>query len=159
MREIELSQGYVATVDDVDYGLVSSLRWHVDGRIPWLYAVSSQWRGRVVNIPMHRFILGLVDKKILVDHKDGNGLNNCRDNLRICTHAQNMANRRIQKNNSTGFRGVHVNKTAYVAAIKYDGKDHYLGRFKDPNMAAKIYDEAARIHHGRFARLNFQEEI
>ncbi len=107
---------------------------------------------------MHMAILGGKRNKE-IDHRDGNGLNNQRSNLRFCTHAENMRNRNIQKNNTSGYKGVSWNKNArkWQAVIKYNGTHIYLGLFFCLVSAARTYDGKARELYGEFARLNFQE--
>jgi hypothetical protein len=92
----------------------------------------------------------------VVDHKDGNGLNNRRGNLRSCTRKQNAANRRLATNNKSGYKGVHWSKTRHkwVAQIGVDKKCINLGAFIDPWEAAQAYNTAALIEWGEFALLN-----
>jgi hypothetical protein len=100
-------------------------------------------------------IMGKTKKHI--DHIDGNGLNNRRANLRKCTRSQNISNRRvIQKNNTTGFKGVYFDskKKLYRTMIGAKGVRYRGGRFKSPIDAAKKYNELAVKHHGEFARIN-----
>jgi hypothetical protein len=96
-------------------------------------------------------------KGILVDHRNGNGLDNRRINLRLCTDAQNRANRRLQRNNKSGFKGVFLNAKngKFLAHVQVNKKTFYLGSFVSPIDAAKAYDKAAKLHFGEFARLNF----
>ena len=106
---------------------------------------------------MHREILGITDPKINVDHLDGDGLNNQRSNLRVCTDSQNGANRGKQKNNKSGYKGVHWNKKTkkWAAQIQYHKKVLNLGYYSDIIEAAKAYDKKALELFGEFARLNF----
>lgn len=92
-----------------------------------------------------------------VDHKHGDKADNRRKSLRICTHSQNMHNRRvIAANNSSGFKGVSWNRQGgkWVAQICKDGKNRLIGRFACKIEAARAYNEAALTLHGEFARLN-----
>ena len=95
----------------------------------------------------------------MVDHIDGNGLNNQRSNLRQCSHQQNLHNQDIRIDTSTGYKGVHFNKESgkYRAQIAVNHKRHFLGSFADPAEAALAYDNAARKHHGEFCRVNFPQ--
>ena len=103
---------------------------------------------------MHRLILGVLDQDD-VDHKDGDGLNNQRRNLRPCTNTQNRRNHKLYKNNSTGFIGVVVDKKKFVAQIFVARERIRLGVFETAEEAAKIYDKAAIKHFGEYASLNF----
>ena len=154
MREILLTRGMVALVDDEDYDRLSvrswSARWNSGGRC-W-YAVSG-------GVLMHREVLGLQKG----DPREGDHLepedtlNNQKLNLRIATHAENQANRRKNRNNTSGRKGVHVCKRngGWQVVIGFGGKNLFLGRFKkdDLELAASVYAEAAARYHGSFARL------
>lgn len=108
----------------------------------------------------HRIILGLSDPEIKGDHRNGDTLDNRRRNLRRATHRQNIANKRIQKNNRTGFKGVVANSCAdgvirYVTYFKFNGRTVRLGTFDTLEDAARVYDREASKQWGEFARLNF----
>lgn len=102
---------------------------------------------------LHRIIADASEKQS-VDHVDGNGLNDQRENLRCCEHHQNLSNRGKNLNNTSGFKGVHLNKNRWVAAIWSENKIYYLGRFKTKEEAAIIYNKKATELHGEFAKLN-----
>lgn len=106
---------------------------------------------------LHRIILNLdIGDKLHVDHIDGDSLNNCKSNLRICTHQQNRCNSKISSNNSSGYKGVDFlkNRGVYRARIKYKYKEHHLGCFDSAWDAAEAYNKAARKYFGEFANLN-----
>ena len=109
---------------------------------------------------MHHQIMGKRPGE-QIDHKDGNGLNNQRDNLRRCTQGQNFANRRrLPKSRAGKFRGVyqdgpHASRGQWWAQIKVDGRSRRLGTFLSPEDAARAYDAAALEAWGEFASLNF----
>jgi hypothetical protein len=112
--------------------------------------------GKLVRILLHRVLLCAQTGEI-VDHRDGNPLNNTRGNLRRCTHAQNMRNRKLNKNSSTGFKGVYVDggkSRKFRAEIKCDGQRIRLGAFDHAADAALMYRLAAIHYHGEFARFN-----
>lgn len=112
--------------------------------------------GRHVLILMHRQIMRAMPGE-LVDHEDGDGLNNDRLNLRIATASQNGANKPSPR--ATGYRGVYYEPRSgrFRAQIKIHGKNKYLGTFDTPEGAALCYDRAALVTWGRFARLNFPQ--
>src|ERR1700685_1864374 len=114
MKFIPLTQGKVAMVDDADYEWLAQWKWFAIFDHGNWYAVRNVRKpdGTQTPLRMHRVLLGLTDLKIEVDHRDGNGLNNQRHNLRIATHGQNMCNRSMQKNNISGVRGVCWHKDA-----------------------------------------------
>ena len=93
----------------------------------------------------------------MIDHKNGNGLDNRRENLRICSNAENLRNRQFQKNNKTGFKGVHYcnRSNRFIAKITINDKIIYLGSSKDASAAAKLYDAGAIKYHKEYAKTNF----
>jgi hypothetical protein len=97
---------------------------------------------------------GYIPKEI--DHINKVKTDNRIENLRECTSSQNKGNIGLLSSNRTGYRGVSLNKKTgfYHAQIKLNGRQTYLGRFKDPEDAAKVYNSAARDHFGDFAFLN-----
>jgi len=105
---------------------------------------------------MHRLILSITDPCIKVDHKDRNGLNNQRNNLRLATHKQNMANRSRHKGSVSKYLGVHWRKdrSRWLACITKDGVPCVLGSFKSEIDAAIAYNKAATRLHGEFANIN-----
>lgn len=94
------------------------------------------------------------DAGLVVDHKDGNTLDNRRENLRICTNAWNAVNRRALKNKSAPYKGVRAKRTGkFDAIITIDKKQIYLGTFKSPESAKDAYDKAAEVLHGEYRRI------
>ena len=150
MREIKLTRGLVAFVDDEDFYILSNHVWRIDDQGNNLYARSSK------GVLMHRMILGLTDKKILVDHKDRNGLNNIKSNLRIATRSQNNANTISRPGSSSKYLGVcfykHTGK--WAARIRKNGKLIHIGQFETEENAAIAYNKKAIELHGEFANLN-----
>ena len=163
MKEIKLTQGKVALVDDEDYPKLSKFTWYAQksSTSTRYYARRSYFlkSGRKVGRLMHRVILGLRNPKITVDHKDLNGLNNQRHNLRIANGAQQIANAGMYKNNKSGFKGVCWSTQAkkWVATVTL-GRNFFLGHFRDRKAAARAYDREARKLFGEFARVNFPTE-
>lgn len=89
-----------------------------------------------------------------IDHINGDSADNRLCNLRECTHKQNMANRKINKNCKTGYKGVQRKNERFIARIKIDGKSKEIGRFSNAEDAAKRYNDKAIELYGEFARLN-----
>lgn len=105
---------------------------------------------------MHR---ALLPDAAMVDHKNGDKLDNRRENLRECTHGQNLANSRPRKRIHSRFKGVHPYAKRWAAYVRVDGKRVRLGAYDTEEMAAAAYDAAARLHYGEFARANDRPEI
>jgi len=165
MKEIQLTQGYVALVDDEDFERVSAYKWSVntvtkkDGSVI-TYAKRNARRDVGEKIwCMHRLILGVTDPKVEVDHEDHDGLNNQRYNLRVASGSQNQHNARIRSDNTSGFKGVswHKQHKKWITRIQVEGKMLHVGLFTDLLEAACAYDMAAIKHHGEFASTNFAE--
>lgn len=159
VREVTLTQGMVALVDECDFALVSRFSWRpYRGHRTW-YARTEIKRGRFVR--MHRMILNAPDG-VLVDRRNCNGLDNTRHNIRLCTTSQNCCNQRpFIRPKSSRFKGVHWHKggAKWAAEIVRHNKKYHIGLFTDEVEAAIAYDSAALIHHGDFARLNFPVEV
>lgn len=129
--------GNTAIIDDTDFDLVSQYNWFarpagIRGRT--LYAESSAKGKRLL---LHRFLMG-TPTELDTDHINGNGLDNRRINLRICTHAKNLQNKRLYKNNKTGFSGVRKSGEKWCAIVRFNGQDNYLGTFQTKEEANEI---------------------
>ncbi len=149
VKQVNLTQGKVALVDDEDYGFVMRWTWSLSAKG---YAQEGHYHKQY----MHR-LLTQCPKGKQVDHINGDKLDNRRDNLRICTHGQNLCNQMPQQRKKTSiYKGVFLVKGAktWTARIRKDRKNINLGRFQDEREAAIAYNAAAKIHHGEFARLN-----
>jgi hypothetical protein len=160
MKEIPLTQGKVALVDDEDYDrLVAMGKWYaMYTKHKWYAMKTIQRNGKGYKLLLHRFIMDVVDPKILVDHKNGNGLDNTRQNLRICSSAQNQINRIVSRNNKVGYKGVYYDKykKLWVAEIQIYGKRKFLGYHHTPELAAIAYDDYAKSVGKEFAHPNFE---
>ena len=147
-----------ALVDDCDYEELNKYRWHaVKASGGLIYANRTpRIKGKNKPIKMHTAIMGHVDGK-QVDHRSGDTLDNQRANLRHCSHAENMMNRKINSNNTSGYKGVSWDKAMnkWLASIQLNGKSIHIGYFFCLIKAAKAYDTAAVELFGEFARLNF----
>jgi|ERR1035437_121533 hypothetical protein len=149
MKEIQLTKGQVAEVDDRDFEWLNRWKWQAQQtRQGTFYAVRCSG-----TVYMHRVIMEQTDPKIKVDHEDENGLNNQRRNLRLATQAQNLCNRGPNRNNTSGHKGVTWDKinNKWKAQIVVNRTHINLGRFDDVLEAAAAYNEAAVQHHGEFA--------
>jgi hypothetical protein len=161
-RRIYLGEGEWTIVEPADYYKFGHLKWSAAGENERFYAVrvlKQTIAGRVKTSFLHREILD-APKGTLVDHKNGDPLDNRRANLRLATAAQNRHNRRkIKTKTASIYIGVYFNKQIekWGARIGYQGKRIYLGSFKTEIDAGRAYDEAAKKYHGEFARLNFPE--
>ena len=153
MARFVLPSGHVVLIDDADLPIMISSKWYADRRTNTVY-VSSERNGRKVYL--HNFITG--NKRS--DHKDGNGLNNQRANLRSCTQAQNSLNS-AKKRPYKRFKSVYFDnrRGLWYSQIYADGKSFFGGYHRTAEDAARAYDRLAITLHKEFARLNFPEEI
>lgn len=155
MKEINLVDSNLkALVDDEDYESLSTFRWRILTNGDKSYAITGLHRENTEMLMHHVLLPKGVGYQ--TDHKDGNGLNNQKYNLRYATVNQNQYNRGKTKANTSGFKGVFY---AYASGnwrsqIKVDGKLIYLGTYKTPERAALAYNEGARKYHGEFAYQN-----
>ena len=166
MKIIYTNKGEEIKVDDEDYEYLNQFIWFIHK-----YKTNSYAETGHNNIRMHRMILNLTDHKVLVDHRDKDGLNNQRYNLRVATKSTNAMNK--EANGEIKYKGVIVDRTKQKyfhkgsgeyriantkekirARIKVDGKSINLGCFNTIEEAALAYNEAAIKYHGEFAVLN-----
>lgn len=156
---VPLTQGKVALIDEEDAERVLAFKWCAE--FSGENSVSSRWYARHFfkngqNIRLHRFVVN-ASPGTMVDHKNGDGLDCRRSNLRQCVKANNSQNCVLRVNNTSGFKGVTFDKRRnhWYARIKVDGKEIHFRSTNTAEESALIYDEAARIYYGEFARLNF----
>jgi hypothetical protein len=161
MKKISLTKGLEAIVDEEDYKYLIKWRWCADKKG---YAVRSERRSETGRnyrkmIYMHRVILP--HSYLEIDHADGNVGNNQKSNLRIATHSENMRNRKLQKNNTSGYKGVWFNKKRmrFIASIKINGVSKTVGWAYTAEEAGRIYDLFAKKIYGKFARTNNDIEL
>lgn len=156
MKKIALAEGISAIIDDEDFDRVMEHKWRCDFKSKTHGSYACTIGIRKNSIYMHRFITR-APKGMVVDHKNGDGLDNRKGNLRVCTHQENSRSRQcLQKNNTSGYQGVFKSQYGWQARIRINGEDTYLGFSKNKVLMAKLYDEAAKKYHRDFATLNFK---
>ena len=167
MKEIPLTQGQIQIVDDEDCGWLNDMgswfaKW--DSHTKSFRAARSVGpRLKQQTIRMHNVIWEHYNDPIpdgyTVDHINRDTLDNRLSNLRLATKSQQMQNQGLRKDNTSGHRGVHRHGDKWHASISADGKRIHLGTFTDRADADSAYNRAALIHHPKFARLDFPDEV
>jgi len=153
VKQIDLTQGFFALVDDADYEAAIRYPWRAVKSPTHERWYATAWvDGKTTYL--HRWITKPADC-LHVDHRDGDGLNCQRHNLRPCTRSQNMANRTHAARNATGYFGVTKHRKRWSAMVKVKGCTFWGGDHDTPEAAARARDELAKKHFGEFARLNF----
>ena len=160
VKEIKLTQGKVAFVDDEDFEKLNKYKWCFHKQKKTGYAercvrIGKRVDNKVLVVRMHREIVK-APKGLEVDHKDRNGLNNQKSNLRIVTHSQNQMNKCLQRNNKSGYKGVSWDKKLqkWLVRIVVMDKRVVLGYCDTAKEGVLIYNESVKRHYGEFARLN-----
>jgi hypothetical protein len=145
-----LSSGVVSKVDDDFLPAIVDIRWGANGLG---YVTANILPGWVAYL--HRIVVGARQGQF-VDHINGDPLDNRRSNLRLCTHAENMRNRRRSTDNKSGFKGVYfdLERKKWRTSIRCDGRRITLGRFDKIEDAYAAYCAAAVKYHGEFARFS-----
>lgn len=162
MKRIKLDKGYSTMVDNEDYDQLMKYAWHakIDRGGRKVYAVRSQafykedGARSSKTIRMHRVLLGINEANVLVDHKDHNGLNNQKSNLRICDKEKNSYNTRKRKGCASIYKGVSWEKDKWRSAIQFNKKIIRLGRYEKEIDAAIAYNNRAIELFGEFANIN-----
>lgn len=150
MKEIKLTQGQFAIVDDDDFDYLNQWKWYAVKHRNTFYATRMEKRK---HIHMHRVIMH-VCPKLITDHIDHNGLNNQKSNLRACTSSQNKMN--VLPMSNTGYLGVYYQGNLIRAKIRVNGNSIHIGCYPSLEQAARAYDIKAKEYFGEFANLNFK---
>lgn len=157
MRTIKTTKGQSYKICDCHYDMTKGWKWtaFTGGRDKRYYMVRRELiDGRQKTILLHRWVMGMPEGMI-VDHINGNGLDNRCKNLRVCTQSQNNANQKGAKHNSkSGHKGVYWHKAAqkWCAEVVFDYKKHYLGVYKNKLDAVEAYNKKAKELYGDFFR-------
>ena len=160
MRLIPLTQGLFAKVDDEDFERLSKYSWRILRNRRAIYAMTTiRNNGVCKEIYMHRLILGITDTNIHIDHKDLDGLNNQKHNLRPCTRSQNLSNSESHKNTSSKYKGVSKFRNKWAADVRFSWKTIHLGIYNSEIDAAMAADKKSIELHGEFARTNFSFNV
>lgn len=154
---IPLTQEKFALIDDEDFELVSQYKWcaYFSGG-NWYARSNAQINYKRVTLKLHTLVLGKILQKVEIDHVNRDGLDNRKENLRVCTHQENSCNRRKRVGKSQ-FKGVQLfkgRKKKWMAQIGANQKKKFLGYFENEIDAAKAYNKAAIDLHGEFACIN-----
>lgn len=151
--------GLTAVVDLDIYRKIkrAGLRFYSSGKGKWIYAQAHIFKGKGNDkvVQLHRWIMDAQAGQV-VDHINGDRMDNRRENLRLCTVAQNIRNQKLRASKS-GFKGVFEKRGKWQASYTFEGKKIYIGKFSTPEEAARAYDAAAREAFGEFALLNFPD--
>jgi len=160
MKEIKLTHGQVALVDDEDFEYLNQWKWCAHETKYGSYAKRTTGKNPTKSFRMHRVILG-AKKGELVDHRNHKTLDNRRENIRICTKSQNCQNQRNRKNTSSHYKGVGYKKKdrKWSSGIKLDGIFTSLGYYDTELEAAIIYNITCRRYFGEFALPNILTKI
>jgi hypothetical protein len=153
MKEIQLTQGKVALVDDEDFERLDKFKWHYNAKGD-ARRNGPRGKGKREVILMHRIILD-APRGLEVDHINRDTLDNRKCNLRLCNRVENCRNKTKQSNNKSGYKGVSWHTDGkWQVQICISGQRLHLGRYDCKHEAARIYNKAAIEYHGEFACLN-----
>lgn len=156
--QVPLTRGLFALVDDEDAERVLAHKWYAASTKSLFYACREAKKGEPYTrtVLMHRFLIN-PPAGLIVDHADHDGLNNRRENLRLCSLRQNNTNKRCSKGRTSSYKGVNCYQNLsrpWRAKIKLYDKCIHLGYFSTEEEAALAYNQAALQLHGEFACLN-----
>jgi hypothetical protein len=141
-------------IDGEDFDKIKDYKWCLSKCKNTLYVATGSYGKNLVRL--HRLLMDFPEG-FYIDHIDGNTLNNCRSNLRLCTHSQNCMNSsKTNRKTSSKYKGVSFNnnKKKYISQLTYNRKRVIIGQFNNEKDAAIAYNNAAVKHFGEFAKLN-----
>lgn len=150
-------------IDDEDAGIVCQYKWYASyakgNQSFYAKTTVKKSNGNRTSMFMHRILIAVLGGQF-IDHANGDTLDNRKTNLRVCSRKENNRNRKLQRTNTTGYKGLkwHSRLSKWEARIGVDGKYKYLGLFKEKEDAARAYDKAAVEHYGEYAHLNTYEK-
>lgn len=156
MKKVELSNGGVAIIDDEFFDFINQYRWYKNSK-GYAITMKTTALSERRQVFMQHLVLGFTPHDgLVVDHINGVRLDNRKDNLRICTHAQNIMNGMGWKNRKSKYKGVYKRDgyDRWRVIISGNGERQHIGDFSSEAEAAKAYNDAAKVLHGEYARLN-----
>ena len=167
MKTLTITKNKTVKVSDCDYDMLRLFEWNASrvtsksknklSKYGYVACFSKRVNGKKKRFTMHDMIMN-PPSGMEVDHKDGDTLNNQRDNLRLVTHRQNCLNRKARSDKKySKYKGVGFNKGHFRARIRVNDKDIFIGNFDNEFDAAKAYDQKAKEFFGEYAKLNFYE--
>lgn len=153
--KIKITKGFYSLIDEEDFLRVSKFKWSASVYKNNFYAITDIYqknKKKKIRTGMHRFLMNFPKNKD-VDHINGNGLDNRKINLRVCSRSQNSMNRDKSSLNKSGYKGVSWCKAmnSWQACISFNRKTIYLGCYSTPKKAHEIYSIAAKKYYGEFA--------
>lgn len=158
MKMIWLTKGQFTLVDDEDFEYLSQWKWKATKIKNSYYATRSVHKkeGKFSTMFIHRIVLNVTDRNILIDHRDGNPLNNQKNNLRPANKSENAANQKARSGCTSKYLGVSWHKplNKWKVNLQKDKVNRHIGYFASEQDAALAYNNAAKIFHGEFANLN-----
>lgn len=161
VREIQLTQNRVALCSDEDHEMLSKYRFHFDGSYPRAY-VKGSYKTKQKQVRMHQLIMPC-EPGFMIDHIDGNKLNNTRENLRIVDVYQNSQNSKKKRSAKTTseYKGVswHSERKKWRSEIAVDNQRAFIGLYDDEEECARASDSACLFYHGEFAVTNFKDSV
>lgn len=159
LREIPLTKGKHTIVDEADYEHLSKMKWRITHNGYARHDINNS--STRACLFMHRIIMNCPDDMI-IDHINGDKLDNRKCNLRLCTHNDNKKARNKPRKAlgqyTSKYKGVCLYRKRWLAKLESNGKQHYIGMFATEKEAAIAYNNFALIYHGEFARLNIVED-